>query len=161
MQNQNYNQPYKERGIKVGSKIRCFNLISGNKQDGSMWGYFNYVEKDSNKNPIQKYNVWIKNADVNFIANFPSGQVDVNIKEIQAVRPENKSYTKRDGTNVRERVINIDVVVEIATVWGGNNQQNGYQPPVNNQQQTNYQQNYNSLPNEYDDIDIENDDLPF
>lgn len=165
MQNQSNNQAYKERGIRVGSKIRCFSLMSGNKQDGSMWAYFSYAEKDGNKNTIQKYNVWIKNEG-DFIANFPGGQVDVNIDSIQAVRPENKTYfSKKLNKNVSERVINIDVIVSIANVWSNTNnnanyQQNSY---INNENSFINQdsQHENNEVDNYNDIDINDDGLPF
>ena len=125
-------QPQKDKGLYVGSQIRCFKLTTGNKQDGSMWGMLTHVEKDSNKNVIQKYTLWLGN-DSNFIANFPINKmVDLKIIEINGVRPEWKRYTK-NGNQVNERIINLDVKVEILNVMDN---------PYNNQAQT--YQNYNN-----------------
>ena len=122
-------QPQKEKGLRVGSQIRCFKLTTGTKQDGSMWGMLTHIEKDSNKNIVQKYTIWLTN-DSNFIANYPTDKVvDLKIGQISAIRPEWKRYTK-DGRQVTERIINLDCGVDIVNVM--DNQYNNYAQSNNN-----------------------------
>lgn len=162
MQN-NTNAP-KEWGIKVGSQVRCFKLVNGTKQDGNLWGFFSYVEKEKDtKKPLQKYNLWLTN-DYNFMANFPTDStVDLRIERIDSVKPIWSSYTSKDGKQVNERVINMEVVVSIVNVINNNNNNNqynnnnnynnngynqGYQQP-NQYQQPTYNQGYQQQPNQY------------
>lgn len=127
----------KERGLSVNSQIRCFNLLTGNKPDGSLWGLITHVEKDSNKKVLQKYSVWIMN-DGDFISNFPLNKtVDVKIDSITSIRPENKSYMK-DGKQIFERVINISAYLSIVNVM----ENNTYNPNYNYNQQSNQTPQY-------------------
>lgn len=138
--NTNANGTFREKGLSVGSQIRCFKLTSGNKADGSMWGLINHVEKDSNKNIVQKYSLWLAN-DSQFIANFPSDKtVDVRIESIKTIRPEFKTYTNsKTGQKVNERILNLIVTISIVQVIDNSyNNTNNY---VNN---NNYNNNYNN-----------------
>lgn len=161
MQNNNYNtnknntQP-KEKGLGVGSVFRVWDMKSGTKADGGLWGMLNYTEKDKNKNVLQKYTIWLSN-DSNFIANFPIKQtVDLKITEITNVKPEIKSYIK-NGQNITERVINLMVKVEIVNVLSNTNNIN------NNVNYNNY--NNSSSNNDYFNNNSEDtsvlDDLDF
>lgn len=173
----NTNGAPKEWGIKLGSQVRCFKLVTGTKANGDLWGFFTYVEKEKDtKKPLQKYNLWLVN-DYNFIANFPlNNQVDLRIERIDSVKPISNSYTNKEGKTVNERIINLEVAVSIVSVINNNNNQ-GYQ----NQQPNQYQNNPNSFDvdkkinyneplnksNEVEqaesflDIDIDESDLPF
>ena len=182
MQN-NANGSPKEWGIRLGSQVRCFKLVTGTKANGDLWGFFTYVEKEKDtKKPLQKYNLWLVN-DYNFIANFPlNNQVDLRIERIDSVKPIWNSYTNKENKQVNERIINLEVVVSIVSVINNNNnqgyqnQQQGYQQQPNQYQNNptgfdvDKKINYNEpLPKSNDveqaenflDIDITEDDLPF
>ncbi len=136
---QNPNGTFKEKGLSVGSQVRCFKLTSGNKADGSMWGLINHVEKDQNKNVVQKYSLWLNN-DSQFIANFPSDKtVDVKIEKINSIKPEYKTYTNKNGQKVNERIINLTVVISIVQVID-----NSYNNTNNYMNNNNYNNNYNN-----------------
>lgn len=152
----NANGTPKEWGIKVGSQVRSFKLVTGTKANGEMWGFFTYVEKEKDtKKPLQKYNLWLVN-DYNFIANFPTDStVDLRIERIDSVKPIWNSYTNKEGKQVNERIINLEILVSIVSVINSNNnqgyqnQQQGYQQP-NQYQQPSYNQNsYQQQPNQY------------
>ena len=140
-------QPQKEKGLKVGSQVRCFKLTTGTKQDGSMWGMLTHTEKDSNKNIVQKYTIWLTN-DSNFIANFPLDKVvDIRIEQISGIRPEWKRYMK-DGKQVTERIINIDCGIGIVKVMDNNyNTNNTYN---NNNYQSQAYQPQQPMPESFD-----------
>lgn len=143
--NTNANGTFREKGLSVGSQIRCFKLTSGNKSDGSMWGLINHVEKDGNKNIVQKYSLWLAN-DSQFIATFPSDKtVDVRIESIKAIRPEFKTYTNsKTGQKVNERILNLIVTISIVQVIDNNyNNTNNYMNN-NNYNNNNYNNNYNN-----------------
>lgn len=135
------NNASRDKGLSVNSQIRCFNLISGKKPDGSYWGLITHIEKDANKNVLQKYNVWIMNGD-KFIVEFPTNKtVDIRLDSITSVRPENKSYrSPKTNQMVTERIINIGAFVSIVNVI----ENNTYNPNYNYNQQptqnTQYQQ---------------------
>ena len=147
----NANGTPKEWGIKLGSQVRCFKLVTGTKANGELWGFFTYVEKEKDtKKPLQKYNLWLVN-DYNFIANFPTdNQVDLRIERIDSIKPIWNSYTNKENKQVNERIINVEVLVSIVSVIGNNqgyqNQQQGYQQPQ--YQQPTYNQGYQQ-PNQY------------
>jgi len=122
-------QPQKDKGLRVGSQIRCFKLNTGTKQDGSMWGMLTHTEKDSNKKVLQKYTLWLNNTS-DWIAKYPLDKVvDLKIGEITSVKPEWKTYTK-DDKQVTERIINMEVGVDIVNVM--DNQYNNYAQANNN-----------------------------
>lgn len=162
-------QPQKEKGLSVNSQIRCFKMQTGEKADGSMWGLITHTEKDSNKNVLQKYTLWVMN-DSDFIANFPVDKtVDIRIDSITSVRPENKTYTK-NGVKVNERVINLNVVISIVNVIDNNYKNNNYNnndyKQQNNQleQEHNFSSNDNQKANDENSIenmDISEFDFPF
>lgn len=146
----NANANTKEWGIRLGSQVRCFKLVTGTKANGELWGFFTYVEKEKDtKKPLQKYNLWLVN-DYNFIANFPlNNQVDLRIERIDSIKPIWNSYTNKEGKQVNERIINVEVVVSIVNVINNNNNQ-GYQNQQPNQyQQPTYNQGYQQQPNQY------------
>ena len=162
----NANSP-KEWGLKINSQVRCFKLVTGTKQDGNLWGFFTYVEKDKDtKKALQKYNLWLVN-DYNFLANFPKDStVDVRIDSIQSIKPIWNTYNdKTSGQKVTERIINVEVVVSIVNVINNNsnnnynynnngyNNNNGYQQPQNQQQ--GYQQQPNPYQNNPTSFDVD------
>lgn len=158
-------QPQKEKGVFVGMQVKCFKLTTGSKADGSMWGLMTYTEKDSNKKVLQKYCFWLKN-DSDFIANFPSDKtVNLRIEYIGNVRPEWKSYKDKEGKQVNERVINVEVGVSIVNVFN-NNYNNNYNNNAGYQQANNQPAQQPSQPNQDNndfltDVDIDDILLPF
>ena len=167
-------QPQKEKGIFVGMQVRCFKLTTGSKADGSMWGLTTYTEKDSSKKVLQKYSLWLKN-DSDFIANFPSDKtVDLRIEYIGNVRPEWKSYKDKDGKQITDRVINVEVGVSIINVIDNNFNNNNTYNNVNNNYNNNnnnagYQQTNNQPTQQQsqketpinNDFDIDSINFPF
>ena len=176
MQNNNNmgaNGTYKEKGLRINSQVRCFKLVHGTKQDGSLWALITRIEKDTNKNVVQKYNLWLLN-DYNFIANFPTDRiVDVRIDYIQSVKPEWNTYTSKEtGKKITERIISMEVGVSIVSSMPNNynnnnnninnnynNGNNGYQKPTQQQPQTSQLDEIDN--NTFDITNDIMDDLPF
>lgn len=162
MQNNNYNTnnknaQQKEKGLNVGSQFRVWDIKTGQKSNGDLWGMLTHTEKDKNKNVLQKYTIWLNN-DSNFIANFPLQQtVDLKIESIVGVKPETKSYTK-NGQKVVERIINLTASVSIVNVFGNNNNNTNNDININD---TNFFIDNNNTLEENNNENLAIDDIDF